>query len=120
MCVCNAENENCTYSATTSCPSAETLEVLLHNELDYMTLKYKQWVMTDRATLMNVTQQSDELAENLVSKILELTCHHYTAKQQARYLKESKENLQSGQCIILADFSDNYSLILQDAVQGFH
>jgi hypothetical protein len=28
--------------------------------------------MTDRATLMTVTQQSDELIENLVSKVPEL------------------------------------------------
>jgi hypothetical protein len=36
---------------------------------------------------------SDKFIENLVSKILGLTHHHYTAKQQARYLKEAKENL---------------------------
>jgi hypothetical protein len=68
---------------------------------------------------MSVTQQSDELIENLVSKILELTCHHYTAKQQAAYLEGSKENLQSDQCIILADFSENYLFILQDAIKVF-
>jgi hypothetical protein len=60
--------------------------------------------MTDRATLMTVTQESDKLIENLVSKIPELSHHYYTAKQQARYLKESKENLQSDQCITLSDF----------------
>jgi hypothetical protein len=35
-------------------------------------------------------------------------------------LKQSKENPQSDQCLILADFSENYSFILQDAIQGFH
>jgi hypothetical protein len=59
---------------------------------------------------MTVTQQADELIEYLVSMIPEPTCHHYTAKQQARYFKESKENLQPDQYIILADFSENYSL----------
>jgi hypothetical protein len=68
----------------TSCPGAETLEVLLRNELDDMTVEYKQWVVTDGATLMTVTQQSDELIENLVSKMPEMTLHHYTA----RHLKE--------------------------------
>jgi nitrate/TMAO reductase-like tetraheme cytochrome c subunit len=62
-------------------------------------------------TLTTLIQQSNKLLENLVSKIPELTCHHYTAKQQARYLKESEENLQSDQCVILADFSGNYSFI---------
>jgi hypothetical protein len=114
--VCNTENENCIYGVCISCPSAEILEVLFQNELDDMTVEYKQWVVTDRATLMAVTQQSDKFIENLVSEITKLTPHHYTAKQQARYLNESKENLQSHQCIILLDFSENCSLILQDAL----
>jgi hypothetical protein len=50
-----------------------TLKVLLDNELDDMTIKYKQWVVTDRATFMTVTQQSDKFIENLVSKMPELT-----------------------------------------------
>jgi hypothetical protein len=55
-----------------------------------MTTEYKQWVVKDRETLMTVTQQSDEFLENLLSKIPELTHHHYTAKQQARYLQQPK------------------------------
>jgi hypothetical protein len=77
-------------------------------------------VGSDRVILITVIQQCDEFIENLVSKILELTYHHFSPKQQARYLKESKENLPSDQCIILADFSDNYLFILQDAIKGSH
>jgi hypothetical protein len=103
-----------------SCPGAQTLILLLQKELGDMTVEYKQWVVTDRATLMTVIQQSDRFIESLVSKVSELTHHHCTAKQQARYLKESTESLQSDQCIILADVSENCSFILQDAIQGFH
>jgi hypothetical protein len=49
---------------------------------------------------MTLTQQIDQFTENLVSEIPVLSCHHYTAKQQAGYSKQSKENLQSAQCII--------------------
>jgi hypothetical protein len=65
---------------------------------------------------MTVTQQSDRFIESLVSKVPELTHHHCTAKQQARYLKESTESLQSNEFIIVADLSENYSFILQDAI----
>jgi Zn-dependent oligopeptidase len=68
---------------------------------------------------MTATQQADELTGNLVPKINELT-YHYTAKQQARYLKESKENLQSSQSTILAYYSEKYSFTLQDAVLDFN
>jgi hypothetical protein len=74
---CNSEVENYMYGICTLCSGAKTVEVLLQKELD-------------------VT------VENFVSEIAELTHHYYTAKQQ-----ESKENLQSDQCIILADFSGN-------------
>jgi hypothetical protein len=95
-----------------------TLKVFLQNKVADMTIEYKHWVVTDRTTLTSVTQQSEKFNENLVSKIPELTSHHCTAKQ-ARYLKQSKENLQSDRYIILAYLSENYSLILQDAIHGF-
>jgi hypothetical protein len=49
-----------------------------------MTIEYKQWVVTDRATLMTVRQQSEEFIENLVSKKPELNHHHhhYTANNR--------------------------------------
>jgi hypothetical protein len=101
------------YGVCTSCSGAETLKILLQNELT------KQWVVTDTANLMTVTQQSDKFIENLVSKISELTHYHDTTKQQDTHFKESKENLQLDQCIIFAHFSENYSFILQDAAQVF-
>jgi hypothetical protein len=35
-------------------------------------------------------------------------------------LKATKSSLQQGKVIVLGDFSENYSFIIQDAVQGFH
>ena len=34
--------------------------------------------------------------------------------------KSSKENLDNKTCIILMDFAENYSFIIQDAIQGFY
>jgi hypothetical protein len=36
------------------------------------------------------------------------------------FLKELKCNLQSGEFVVLCDFAENYSFILQDEAQGFH
>jgi hypothetical protein len=84
----------------TSCPGSETLAVFLQNELDDMTIEYKTWVVIDKATLMTLTHQSDKFIKSLVSKTPELTDHHYNAKQQARDLKHSKENLQSEPAVL--------------------
>jgi hypothetical protein len=59
------------YGLRTSCPGAETLEVLLNNELDDMSVEYRE------SNYHAPTQQSDELIENLVSKSPELTSSLY-------------------------------------------
>lgn len=100
----------------TSCHGTETLKVLLQNELGDKSVECRWWVMTDSWLL---TQQSGSFIKNLVSKVPEQAWHHYTVKKEARYFQESKENLKSDQCIILADVSLNYSFICQDSIQGF-
>ena len=49
-----------------------------------------------------------------------LTSHSYTAKCQARYLKQRKENLTEESIIILGDFAENYTFVVQDEIQSFH
>ncbi|GBN70056.1 hypothetical protein AVEN_138700-1 [Araneus ventricosus] len=49
-----------------------------------------------------------------------LTKHHFIAKSQSKYLKDMKLNIPQEECIVLLDFSENYSFIVQDAIQGFH
>jgi hypothetical protein len=43
------------YGVYTSCSGTETVKVSLQNELDDMTIVYKQWVVADRVTFMTVT-----------------------------------------------------------------
>ena len=50
----------------------------------------------------------------------DLRRHHYIAKEQAAYLRTSKETLSAESMVILMDFAKNYSFIVQDAVQGQH
>jgi hypothetical protein len=40
--------------------------------------------------------------------------------QQDMFLKELKCNLQSGEFVVLCNFPENYSFVLQDEAQGFH
>jgi hypothetical protein len=54
----------------TSCPGAETIDLLVQSRLDVVTIQYKQWAVTDRAALMTVTQLSEKLLEHLVPKTL--------------------------------------------------
>jgi len=61
-----------------------------------------------------------EFVEFLAKKIDLLTAHSYIAKSQTKYLSMVKENLLPSTCIVLADFAENYPMVVQDAVQGWH
>lgn len=86
--------------------------------MDHLT--YKQWVSTDRTTLTEHSATPLELIEALIEKTDKLTTHHFIAKYQSKYLRDMKENLAVDECIVLLDFAENYSFLVQDAVQGYH
>ena len=68
-----------------------------------------------------LTSTTTEEYINLLSeKIFELCEHHFISKAQSSFLKYKKETVSQREAIILLDFAENYSFIIQDAVQGFH
>jgi hypothetical protein len=42
------------------------------------------------------------------------------ASQQSKFLSELKSTIKPSECVVLWDFAENYSFILQDEVQGYH
>ena len=60
-----------------------------------------------------------ELLEILVQDIDKLTTHHFIAKNQSNYLKYLKEILKPNEAIIILDFNENYSFIVQDGGASF-
>lgn len=49
-----------------------------------------------------------------------MCAHHFFAKAQSEYFKNAKDGLSTDTAIIVADFSENYTCIVQDAIQNFH
>ena len=74
-----------------------------------ITIQFSQWVSTDRSQLFKEESEFDE----------KLTQHGYVAKKQAEFFKQLKENLQFEECVIVLDFAENYSFLVQNATQGF-
>ena len=69
---------------------------------------------------MNHYSTVEEFIAKIVDDVYEVCPHHFIAKVQANHLKMAKENLSKNELIILLDFAENYSFVVQDAVQGFH
>ena len=82
-------------------------------------INYKQWVATDCTTLSCIQSRKDEFIRTANEMIYELCHHHFIKYSQISYLQVSKGNLDNETCVILMDFGEKYSFIMQDAIQGF-
>ena len=81
----------------------------------------KQWVTVDRCTMVDKVEPLHEFLSSLSMKISRMVRHHFVAQQQSQYFKQLKETLPPlSEAVIVGDFSENYSFIVQDAAQGFH
>ena len=74
----------------------------------------------DRTDLLTVKLSSNEFIELLCEKLNKITSHSFIAKSQAKYLKHLKEILSPDQAIVLGDFAENYTFVVQDEIQNYH
>jgi hypothetical protein len=124
--VCSTENRNCMLHLCESCPGKHAIEVYLTDlfaSQDFDSddpIHYKQWVHTDRTSLVSLTVSTHEFIQLASDALDGLRQHHFIAKAQSSYLTKLKEDLSPDEAIVLLDFAENYSFIIQDAVQGHH
>lgn len=81
---------------------------------------YKQWVSVDRCTLETFCKSADDFVDVFCEKLEVLLPHSFIAKQQSSFQTKLKPDLLPGELLVSADFSENYSFVLQDAAEGFH
>jgi len=86
------------------------------------TLSYQQWISKDTiaTTLVKLELPVQDFICELCDFFHKLRSHHYIANVQSKYHTELKEQLDENSIIILLDFAENYSFVVQDAVQGYH
>ena len=91
---------------------------MLYISRDCITLN--QWTQTDRSNMESLSMTVAEYIDNLSNKIRTLTKHHFIAKRQGKYLKDLKEKMDESEGILIGDFSENYSFVVQDTSRAFH
>ena len=62
----------------------------------------------------------DDFIGELNNSLQKLSGHHFIAKKRGVCLKHGKENLVRRASVVLMGVAENYSYLIQDAVQGFH
>ncbi|CAF2174414.1 unnamed protein product [Rotaria magnacalcarata] len=120
---CNPPQESCFLGKCTNCPEKKSFTDLLTAVFDRTGLdeiEFRQWISTDRSTLETLKMSADEFIENFSEKLLSLRHHDFIAKMQMAFLQQKKQELGVGEFLVIGDFAENYSFIVQDAVQSFH
>eukprot|EP00731_Ephydatia_muelleri_P017532 Em0010g630a len=120
---CEPSTYNCAIGTCTDCSGTgglrEELEAIMEDN-GVETVQYNQWINTDRANLETRIAPVEEFLDAFMVALEKLKLHDYIAKNQAKFVAEKKERLNPGEFIVIADFSDNYSFVVQDEVQSFH
>lgn len=62
----------------------------------------------------------DEFINNFAEKLTALKKHSFIAFQQNSYKNDLRNQLNSGEYLVLCDFSENYTFVVQNEVHGFH
>ena len=123
--VCSVNDRKCMLHLCESCSGKLGLKQYLSDLFslhdfdsdDMMT--YKQWAHTDRTAIFCITASVQEFIQTACNSFESLRQHHFIAKAQSSYLRTLKD-LEGDQAVIMLDFAENYSFVVQDEVQGFH
>ena len=142
--VCNRQSRECMILRCENCPGTEPLRKHLLNEFaklrpildeadigsssseddeeeeEEQQVKFSQWVSTDRADIVKQRLPVSEFVDKLVDKLDTLTTHSFVASTQGAYVKKMRTELGDGEFLVLGDFAENHSFVVQDAAQSYH
>ena len=120
---CNPPRVQCFLNTCSECPGIDKLQSRLEQHFDeQMTdrVEFKQWTTTDRATLETKIQSVDEFLQVFLAAVTTVLLHDFIAKQQSQFLQKTRSQLETGEFLVVGDFAENYSFVVQDAAQSFH
>lgn len=117
-CVAGGNSEECSFCGKVPKTKMAIMEVFEGLGVDEVS--YKAWMSVERTALETLTKTTEDFVDTLVENLLKLHRHDFIAKQQASFLADTKANLKEGEVVVLGDFAEDYTFVIQDAVQGFH
>lgn len=120
---CNPPQEKCYFGECEYCPKKEEFTDLITTAFDKKGLdevEFRHWISTDRSTLEYRKLSAEEFINDFYEQLKVLLMHDFFAKSQAAFMRHKKDELREGEFLVVGDFAENYSFIVQDAVQSFH
>lgn len=121
--LCNPSSIDCNMGKCIYCPGETELRTILQESFAENLIEkvqFRQWVSVDRCNLEMFEKSSEEFIDLFCSKLSSLVQHDFIAKQQGAFFNYTKENLKESEFAVICDFSENYSIVLQDEAQSYH
>ena len=121
--VCDIQNRSCMMRECFDCPGQQGVKDFIQGlpaMEDKDEIRYKRWVSTDRCTLQDVTESYEEFIESFSAAIIKLLRHHQVSREQSDAFRRAKDCQDDRTGVLVGDFGENYSFVVQDAAQSFH
>ena len=83
-------------------------------------LKNRKWTTTDRSTLETIHQSVDEFIQSFTEHLQHIILHDFIEKVQTSYYQDLRDNLLGEKEILVGDFAENFTFVMQDEVQSYH
>lgn len=138
--LCDNPNADCKLRNCANCPGEKAVEDYLSGCLENNLIDnvvYRQWTQQEgkndveyiekfsfqcvksnfdnlgRSNLEKITKPVDNFITDFIKQVAALIPHDFIAREQAEYLKKRKEEIQQGEYVVICDFSENYTFIIQ-------
>lgn len=121
--LCNPASIDCHVGKCPACPGNEEVRTILEHGFEenlVQNITFRQWITVDRCNLETLEKSTSDFIDLFCEKLSALVRHDFIAKQQSSFMNSTKENLKDSELLIICDFAENYSFILQDEAQSYH
>lgn len=73
-----------------------------------------------RYSLESIVRKAEIFASEFTEQLYKLIPHQFIATNQSKFFHDLQFNLKRNEMIAICDFAENYSFVVQDAIQSFH
>ncbi|KAK3912458.1 ARL14 effector protein [Frankliniella fusca] len=121
--VCTKPTTECYFRTCSKCPDKMKFVKLIQEYFDSEMVEevtYNQWESTDRGNIITRISSIEDFIEDFVNLMEDLITHHYIYKEQSAFFNERLNDLQDGEVVIVGDFAENYTFLVNDSIQAMY
>lgn len=123
LCAEEERTDECYLLNCEHCPGKSAVATCLYrafDENDIEEITMKQWVNAEKCSLVTITKKTEVFISEFTTDVAKLVTHDFIARKQQEQLKHRKKNLEMDEAVVICDFAENFSFVIQDEVQGYH